>query len=48
MLARKRVILCSLGFLGAADYLYPHEKLVKHLNILKERDGKECEGTEMV
>lgn len=27
MLARKRVILCSLGFLGAANYLYPTWKV---------------------
>lgn len=45
MLARKRVILCSLGFLGAADYLHPHEKLVKRVNT-EERygEGERWEG----
>ena len=40
MLARKRVILCSLGFLGAVDYLHPHEKLVKHINTEERYGGR--------
>lgn len=44
MLARKRVILCSLGFLGAADYLYPHGKLVKHLNTEERYVGRRETG----
>ena len=47
MLARKRVILCSLGFLGAADYLYPHGKLVKHLSTEERYVGRRETGRNM-
>ena len=41
MLERERVILCSLGFLGAGDSIYTHmEKSVKQANTEERYGGR--------